>query len=59
MLVAAWRLAASNVKSDVGMVERRQRLRLTLEARQPLGIPASKSGRTLIATSRLSFVSRA
>ena len=44
---------------DVGMVERRQHLRFAVEARQALRVVAKSSGRTLIATSRFSFVSRA
>ena len=42
---------------DVRMIQRRQRLGFALEARQPLGICAKASGRTLIATWRPRFVS--
>ena len=44
---------------DVGMIQRRERLGFALESREPLGIRANASGRTLIATSRPRFVSRA
>ena len=44
---------------DVRMIERGEQARLALEARQALGIVATASGRTLMATSRSSFVSRA
>ena len=47
-------------RRDVRMVERRQHLRLALEARQALRIARpNASGSTLIATSRSSFASRA
>ena len=41
------------------MIERREQLRLALEARQPLRIRATASGRILMATSRCNFGSRA
>ena len=44
---------------DVRVIQRGQHLRFALEPRQALGSAANASGRTLIATSRLSFVSRA
>ena len=44
---------------DVRMVQRRQHLRFALESRKAIGILREASGNTLIATSRLSFVSRA
>ena len=46
-------------RCDVRMIERRQQPRLAVEPRQPLRIAREDSGRTLIATSRPSFVSRA
>ena len=39
---------------DVRMVQRRERLRFALEAREPIGVGANASGRTLRATSRSS-----
>ena len=45
---------------DVGVVERGEDLRLALKPGEPFGIGRRRrSGRTLIATSRFSFVSRA
>ena len=41
------------------VVERRQELGLALEPREPLGVVRELRGRTLIATSRPSLVSRA
>ena len=47
-------------REDVRMRERRDRLRLALEPRQRVGIRGRRDwGRTLTATSRSSFVSRA
>ncbi len=46
-------------REDVRMRERRDRLRLSLEPRERLGIRRDARGSTLIATSRSSFVSRA
>ena len=44
---------------DVGMIEGRERAGFAIEAGDALGIAGDGSGRTLIATSRCSFVSRA
>ena len=44
---------------DVRMIERREHLRLALKRASRSGSAANGSGRTLIATSRFSFVSRA
>ena len=42
------------------MIERREHLRFALEAREAIGIVRrTRAGRTLSATSRFSFVSRA
>jgi hypothetical protein len=46
-------------RSDVRMVERGQDVRFSPESRQAVGIVGEISGRTLIATSRFSFKSRA
>ena len=44
---------------DVGMIQRGERHRLTLNRPSRSGSLAKVSGRTLMATSRFSFVSRA
>ena len=44
---------------DVRMIERREHFRFALEPRQPIAIVGDVAGRTLIATSRFSFESRA
>ena len=44
---------------NIGMVQRREDLRLSLEAREPFGVSGELSGRTLIATSLPSFPSLA
>ena len=44
---------------DVRVIQRRQRLGFTLEAREPISVVRDRLGRILIATSRSSFVSRA
>ena len=44
---------------DVGMIQRREQSALRAEPREPLGIGGDGGSRTLIATSRSSFVSRA
>ena len=44
---------------DVGMVQRGENPRFALEAGEPLGVGGEAAGRTLIATSRWSFGSRA
>ena len=44
---------------DVRMIERREHLRFTTETREAIGIVGDAGSRTLIATSRFSFVSRA
>jgi hypothetical protein len=46
-------------REDVRMRQRRDGLRLSLEARQRIGVVATAAGSTLIATSRSSFESRA
>ena len=46
-------------REDVGMRERGNGLGLPLEAREAVRVARKRSGRTLIATSRSSFVSRA
>ena len=51
-------LEAVNVR-DVRMIERREHLRFAAESRQPFRIAATAGSSILIATSRLSFVSRA
>ena len=47
------------MRRDVRMVQRGERLRFAREPRQAIGVVRERSGRTLIATSRSSFVSRA
>jgi hypothetical protein len=44
---------------DVRMIERREKLRLALEAGAAVASPDTASGSTFSATSRLSLVSRA
>ena len=46
-------------RRDVGMIERRQELRLALKPRQPIGVLRESFGQHLTATSRFSRVSRA
>ncbi len=45
-------------RRDVGMVERRQDFGFPLEPGKPIGVGGERLGRTLIATSRSSLVSR-
>ena len=46
-------------RGDIGMIQRRERTRFAIEPGQALRILSEASGRTFIATSRPSFVSRA
>ena len=46
-------------RADFGMIQRGEDLRFALEAGKPVGIVRDSSGRTFIATSRLSVASRA
>ena len=53
------RLLEAVDRADVRMIQRGEHPRLALEAREPIRIAGERRGRTLIATSRPSFASRA
>ena len=53
------RLLEAVDRAMLRMIERRQHPRFALEPRQPIGIGGEGGGRTLMATSRPSLVSRA